>query len=470
MQNEETTAGQFNVLNLKPEEISDPLLVLTDFFYDDWLPGHLERLKEWRRCILEEEYFKGIKESPADLLYFHKLNVCLIEALYILNNNGNLTNRSLSPEQLNEERLAWRDYPLNLDEAELLNPYRIIKEFFNDYSLSQYREMLYEWLEHGLSPKAANEFIDTTDLIKVYENLQKLYSAAWLIHQRSCDNPYLKVEQNRTVAAPANVYQLNSSLLSVDKALISRLVSVIIHKVPSVQVILYLGTNPQGNIYLLVLTAGSEQRQAHEISSTIEESCKEITSVTALVHHASELVNAVNDGNLFFSKALGCPVTYLSGGLLLPVAKSLNSIIVNQKAEAKWERWHQQGKDFLKGAEYYLNSGADKAALFSLHQCAECLLIAIIRAVLGYRVNSHNLSRLLSLTEMFTGDIANVFELSDQEYLRLFGILKQAYVGVRYKDTFELDTKDLDIIYPAICRLREVTQKVYEQHLLANSL
>jgi hypothetical protein len=140
-------------LNLKPTEIANPILVIADFFDVDSLSGHLERLQMWRKCILEDQYFKGEKGSPSELLHFYKLNLCLLDAAYLLKDENSPTTES----------------------ADI---YLTFKPVFGEYNLSTYREILYQWLEFGLSASAANEFIDTIDLISVYENLQKLYNAA----------------------------------------------------------------------------------------------------------------------------------------------------------------------------------------------------------------------------------------------------------------------------------------------------
>lgn len=472
---------------LKPEEVNQPFTVLADFFCDDWLPGHLERLKRWRDCVLKDDFFRGDKNSPAELLYFHRLNLCLIEAIYLL---AEATHSSGYVKQMGDvlsEKIKWRDYPTNLDEAELLNPYLVVHEFFADYNLTQYHEKLYNWLECGLSSKAAGEFIETGDLISVYENLQKLYSAAWLIHQRTTRKPFLKNDKGNGAPAVKNlqtelskksvlrditVYQLNHNLSSVPKETITGLISIIKHKVPSVQAIIYLGTPSVcfPKLFLLILTSNDEQTQAQSLCNRVEESCFKIANVVALVHHASELLNALNSDNWFFSDALRCPVIYLSGDLLLPPAKPMSYAAFHPMAQANWEHWHKQGKDFLSGADYYLRIGAADAALFSLHQCAECLLIAVVRAMLGYRVNNHNLSRLLHISHMFTDDLFKLFGLDKLENQQLFELLKHAYINVRYRDTFEADIKSVESLYRVIKELVIVTSDICEKRLMTITL
>jgi HEPN domain-containing protein len=301
-----------------------------------------------------------------------------------------------------------------------------------------------------------------------------LYTAAWLIHfriQNDLDQQRFRLTDSPIIQPVVRVYHLDAAIKPSQKEQISGLISIIKHKIPTVEAILYLGSQPaaEHQLFLLVLTTDNEQQTALSLSNTIEESCRKITAVTALVHYSSAFIKALNEGNQFFKKALSCPVIYLSGDLLLPVAGPLFHL-PNHDTAVQWERWHGQGKDFLKGAEYYLRINAYGAALFSMHQCVEYLLVAIIRVVLGYGLNVHNLSKLLSITRMFTNDLFIVFNFEDEQSAALFRMLKDAYIDVRYRDTFDPDITSLDTLYRVTKHFVETVEKVYERHLLSESL
>ncbi|WP_295801691.1 hypothetical protein [Mucilaginibacter sp.] len=193
MQNEQFNDRNLFSVHIRLHKINDPLMILNNFFSDDWLPGHLERLKKWRQYVLAGDYYKDAKGSPSGLLYFHELNICLIEAMHSYYEKGIAAEVLATKVQLEEEQKNWRDFPVLLSDAELLSPLLVIEDFFRDYDHHQYISMLYEWLEYGLSSSPAAEFIQTGSFITVYENLQKLYCAAWLIFQRSTEKPWLKV-------------------------------------------------------------------------------------------------------------------------------------------------------------------------------------------------------------------------------------------------------------------------------------
>jgi len=474
-------------INLAAEQIANPLNVLDDFFSSSWLPEHIEELYKWRNSILETNFFVDAKGSPVSLLTAYKNNLKLIEASYLIvaayRNGYDRYRLSIAEnaEQLADEKQKWSHFPTLLNEVGLMNPLAVIEGFFNVFNLQEYREQLEEWLENGLSNQSADKWMESSKIISVYENLQKLYCAAWLIYQRLSDEPYLK--QDKIITNVANIqgssqqpvpslYKLKTVITSDQHEQITQIVTIIKERAPSVQAIIYLGVPPieQATMYLLVLTENNKQGLAQEISTHLEECCKTVANVFILAHYAASLVTATDEKNLFLKNAASCPLIYLSGGLILPKQKDTDHLLVAEVALRKWQRWQSQALEFLKGAEYYLSIGAHNAALFSLSQTAECLLVAIIRLVTLYEINTHNLERLLKLTQMFTEDISAIYELDDMEKKKLFNILKGAYVDVRYRDRYESDATAVAALYPLVKQMAILLAQLSQKHLLASTL
>lgn len=460
-------------INLSLKEISDPFIVISSFFSVDNVPGHLWDLQKWRDRVIGNGFYTDVKGNPSGLLFTHQLNVKLIEAAMVLQkpvfSEILMQCATYHLSQIDSERESFTYFPDNLNESELLNPYFVIRNVLNRYSLAEYRAHLYDWLTYALSIKPSNEFVESSDLIAVYENLQKLYSALWLIHQRlrsSTQSPKAHDESD-AVNSHVRVFDLEFALEERDQSRLGNIVSTIKHKLTSTCGIIFLGraTDDDSSIFLLVLTSDSEQREALSLGTMLEESCRP-AKIIALVHYASSALNAMQSGDRFFSRTFGCPALYLSGDIFLPNPHSISRNFELDLSEANWERWLKQGKEFLIGAEYYLSAKATSAALFSLHQCAECILVAIIRAVLGYRINSHNLLRLLRVTQMFTNDLVDVFRLDTKAGKKNFDVLKEAYISIRYRDTYEPDTKTVDTLYPVVSNLLSIAEQVHKQFLL----
>jgi HEPN domain-containing protein len=473
-------------INLAAKQIADPLSVFDDFFSSAWLPEHLKQLHKWREAILAQSFFLDAKGSPIGLLTAYKNNLELVESAYLVNSaykNGYDrygTSIATSVEQLIREKDMWPHFPIFLTNAELINPLAVLENFFNAFSLQEYREQLDEWLENGLSNQSADKWMEPSEIIAFYENMQKLYGAAWLILQRLSDDPYLSEATETGQAISKSVaqgheptlYKLNTLITLDQQEQITQMVSIIKDKVPTIEAVIYLGACPdeQDIMFLLVLTDNNEQGLAQDISNHLEECCKTIANVVILVHHAASLMTATDEKNFFLKKAASCPVIYVSGGLILPRQRETDYSLISEIALRKWQRWHSQSTEFLKGAEYYLSIGAHNAALFSLSQTAECLLVAIIRFVTGYDINTHNLERLLKLTQMFTGDIASVFGLENEENKKLFKVLKGAYVDVRYRDRYQIDPVVVPDLYELVKKMVGVIDEVCDKHVLTSTL
>jgi len=108
--------------------------------------------------------------------------------------------------------------------------------------------------------------------------------------------------------------------------------------------------------------------------------------------------------------------------------------------------------------------------LFLIHQSAECILMAVVRGIVGYDTNSHNLSRLLVLSEMFTTQLSGVFNMNGDDKKARFEILKNAYIAISYRDTFEPDTNAIELLYQDINELATRAEEVYNKWLLVNTL
>ncbi|WP_211166326.1 HEPN domain-containing protein [Mucilaginibacter robiniae] len=436
-----------DLLHLTAGEKTNTLQVICDFFDDDRLSGQLERLRSWRDSVLRDDYFRGDKGSPSELLYFQRLNLRLLEALYQL---------------------------LQADGPHLGGAKNTVAAVFSQHPLPWYREQLEEWLEHGLSSKGAGEFITSASLITVYENLIQLYHAAAGIQESIAAKNIESKNQILTPMKTVSLYQPDPSVDQHNTETISRVVSSIRHKVPLTRIIFYLGASPQPDLrlFFLVVTSDEERRQAQEISQQVEETCRPLGSITVIAMHAHLALSRSQDASSFFSRSLTCPVVFLSGELL-PTAlfpHRLAERTPDDRATVCWQRWQGQARDFLKGAGYYLNEGMAEPALFSLHQAAECALCGIIKVVSGHQGGSHNLATLLKLTQLFTGDLKAVFDLNTPEGVQAFDLLKGAYVNVRYKDGYEVSIEPVKSLYMVVERCLTATQALYKRFMLISSI
>lgn len=184
------------------DHIEDPLTVLNSFFDYRNLTEHLNHLNQWKQLVETNAYAEiNTMNNP---LYDHKMMVNLLNAAFIIYQTKDATGwkRKETEEDIFMEAARLNEgFDLGyLDVSMLIEPYLGIAKVFEYFTLQQYHEQLYEWLNVSLSP---NVRIENADLVAtIYRNLQLLIESAWLIcdqqkldHHLCEDRPAIKLEQ-----------------------------------------------------------------------------------------------------------------------------------------------------------------------------------------------------------------------------------------------------------------------------------
>lgn len=195
--------------------------------------------------------------------------------------------------------------------------------------------------------------------------------------------------------------------------------------------------------FLLFVTQGTE-RVEHEIQQYINTHCKSF-KVTAIAHSFDNVRNAIAQDNRFFVAAfIGGLEMYYDQVTTFDIAfPKLNPETTLQKAERRYHDHLKMAFGFLYSAincirlEDYFGNG-----VFLLHQAVEQACIALIKVHTGYRIDLHNLFRLLNLCKCFSDKPADIFLSGDTESARLFQLLSESYGNARYKEDFRVTRED----------------------------
>jgi len=182
---------------LRYYEIMNPFIVLKDFFNAASVDAHSEDLKQWRDCVITSKYYKSRNGAPGELIFIHSLNVKLIEALYLLlleYEYRRFLKQKASMEQIEKEKQEWSFFPPNLCQEDLTDPYQSLRKLFKKTKPQAYRDLLEDWLMYGLYNKPIDEGVAPKYIVRLYENLLKMYELGWLIYQREAESPELKKE------------------------------------------------------------------------------------------------------------------------------------------------------------------------------------------------------------------------------------------------------------------------------------
>lgn len=486
---------------LRHDEMMHPLKVVTEFFDIDNVEGHGARFKEWRDYAVKEPCYENEKHGPSLLLYTWEEHVRLMEAMYLLwheYRNESWQYQKASDEQLAQEKETWDYSPTKLNANQLASPYLVTEKFFKDMNLAVYRDHLYDWLVMALSKAVYRDpDLDAEAVITVYENMLELHEAAWIICQRNSDHPKLIKQNNKgqrivdssmkELASDESLEHLNvadqvreytddqSGLLKPIYTKPTPACALGLQKVkedilahyPTVQLIVYLGSQDGPfTCYLLLLVSEEEKREEGHLSTNIEDHLQPLVHTHIILHKATSAIADLHKGSRFWNDALSQgEVIYRASDLPAFETQPVADQARLERAQFHWNLWGKQGEELLQGAAFFYESGNHRQAAFLLHKATETTLKGIIQAILGYRIQMHNISRLLGLTLVFTDSLKAVFELNTEAGVQEFTFLKSSYAQAHYSDSFAPDRAIIAALLSKVKLLHEQAQAVYDGHL-----
>jgi hypothetical protein len=247
---------------LRQHEITNPMSVINDFFNANTVKGHRKRLNQWRYYVVNDKHYKDKRHGPGTLLFIYDLNIKLLEALYLKLYEYKIYANKRQPineAQLKNERETWAYYPKNLSVKEQLDPYKVIDKSFKRLNPQQYRDHLHEWLHLALNIISDQDVLNAEDIIILYEQLLKLYAAAWLICQREGGQTEFTAKNPLNVPMPVRhepikLRPLNPNPTTAEKLALAELMKTILKRCMCVQMIIHLGVDPDPfTFYLLIL-------------------------------------------------------------------------------------------------------------------------------------------------------------------------------------------------------------------------
>lgn len=220
---------------------------------------------------------------------------------------------------------------------------------------------------------------------------------------------------------------------------------------------------------LLILTRADEKRTRHELLDRLDNVTMPGIVVNSLVHNINTVNEVLMNGSPFFE-------TMFHNGLLFYEDQSVSPIPLSNQAKFNdlclpadkiWRKCFALAEQFLKGASHLSSKASHRIAAFMLHQAVEHTCIALIRAIIGYRPSTHNLRRLIAITENFTPLASSAFPRNTPEEKNLFLILARAYVDARYKEDYHVDPFIIHTIIRRVSEFQGSAESLYRDRILS---
>lgn len=215
---------------------------------------------------------------------------------------------------------------------------------------------------------------------------------------------------------------------------------------------------------LLIITKPGTKRREHEILDIVTQYSTLETRIVAIVHSLCAVNEALDRGRSFFVNICKNGIlVHDSSGIPLVTPSVCDNVEHLADIKAQWDHHFGLAENFLEGASYYIASGNAELAVFMLHQATEHSCIAIVNARLGYRPATHNLNRLLALTENFSEYPSYIFPQVSPEEIDLFNTLARAYSDVRYTANFKVSIQKAEVLRQRVKVLQEIAETLYKQ-------
>jgi hypothetical protein len=150
----------------------NPTSVIAEVFDSESLPSLRDQLRDWMHVGLSADcsiYEEG--EQRRQLLAFQDQLLVLVEALFIIDKDGEIINT--------DRRISEEDKPKLLNQDQIVNPKQVIAAFFDKFPIVYSIRELNDWLEAGIA--YAGEYPDNMSELQVlytYRNVLCLIKAA----------------------------------------------------------------------------------------------------------------------------------------------------------------------------------------------------------------------------------------------------------------------------------------------------
>ena len=222
----------------------------------------------------------------------------------------------------------------------------------------------------------------------------------------------------------------------------------------------------QSDIDILVLvetrSEHAQTKYGNDIEYQLDENADIKTPVSVIVHDIEFMNRRLRKAQYFFTdiKKEGV-LLYDSQKFHLKEARELSPQERKRLAQEDFDYYFKEADDFKDGVEFYYNKGKLRKAAFLLHQTTERLYTAILLVFTRYKPNTHDLAILRKLSYSLNNGLLSVFPLDTPENLRLFKLLRKAYVDARYKPSYKITQDELSQLIEYISALREIAQRIY---------
>lgn len=205
----------------------------------------------------------------------------------------------------------------------------------------------------------------------------------------------------------------------------------------------------QSDYDLLVIVKTRNIHQQRRLESEFDNAIDELsgihTPVSIIVHDAHYINSQLDEAQYFFSdiKKEGILLYNTGRAHLKEPAELLSSQQRYKVAQEEYEYWAPKAINFYEIFKFCLERENYSEAAFLLHQAVERFYTTILLVFTHYKPKTHDLKLLRMLTNALDQRFIKIFPLATSEEKRLFRLLRDAYIGARYKKSYSINKQEL---------------------------
>jgi HEPN domain-containing protein/predicted nucleotidyltransferase len=191
------------------------------------------------------------------------------------------------------------------------------------------------------------------------------------------------------------------------------------------------------------------------------------TPVCIITHNIQYVNEMLRQGQYFFSDISkeGILIYDSKKSELVKVKKKKSPEERQKKARKDFENWYKSANDFYEHFQYAFKRKKYKMAAFQLHQAVERYYSAILLVFTTYRPKLHDIKKLGKLAAAHDPKLITVFPKGTDEEIRLFNLLKSAYVDSRYDENYSITREELEWLAKRVSKLQKLTASICKKRI-----
>ncbi|WP_406825484.1 HEPN domain-containing protein [Pedobacter sp. KACC 23697] len=178
------------------------------------------------------------------------------------------------------------------------------------------------------------------------------------------------------------------------------------------------------------------------------------------VFHVHEVEQALLEGSLFFYYATAAQNCLFSrSGLFLDGGKPK---LIADQVSASYRHGIDRANKFLTGATFYFKQQNFEYCTFMLHQVFDLMYRAIETLVMGKDKKTHRIKVHQTYIKPYVKPLSALFDHNEEE-VNLLHLLDEAYLAVRYENSYVIGEQDLLHLFEKADLLYVVAEQVYQR-------